>query len=71
MQTRSQTKNLTKRIKYEVNIDFDEATTYWKANKLSIGNGCYKYICGKKTTTGNFCNKKPLNGCDFCSIHNI
>jgi hypothetical protein len=32
------------RIKYEVNIDFDEASAAWKANKKSLGNGCYKYI---------------------------
>jgi hypothetical protein len=32
------------RIEYEVNIDFDEASAAWKANKKSLGNGCYKYI---------------------------
>jgi len=41
MQTRSQSAN----GKYEVNIDFDGASNAWKANKKSIGNGQYKYIC--------------------------
>jgi len=41
MQTRSQSAN----GKYEVNIDFDGASADWKANKKSIGNGQYKYIC--------------------------
>ena len=29
--------------KYEVNIDFDEASKAWRKNKTSIGNGSYKY----------------------------
>jgi hypothetical protein len=41
MQTRSQSAN----GKYEVSIDFDGASAAWKANKKSIGNGQYKYIC--------------------------
>jgi hypothetical protein len=28
---------------YEVDIDFDEASEAWRANKTSIGNGQYKY----------------------------
>jgi len=28
---------------YEVDIDFDEASEAWRANKTSIGNGEYKY----------------------------
>jgi hypothetical protein len=47
MQTRSQTKHENTIPKYEVNIDFDEASSAWKANKKSIGNGQYKYICQK------------------------
>ena len=26
------------------NIDFDEASRLWRANKRRMGNGCYKYI---------------------------
>ncbi len=28
---------------YEVDIDFDLASTAWRANKRSIGNGSFKY----------------------------
>ena len=34
---------------YEVNIDFDFASSKWKENKISVGNGCYIYKkCDKK-----------------------
>ena len=36
---------------FRVNINFDEASECWKANKKSIGNGCYQYICLQKTKT--------------------
>ncbi len=34
---------------YEVDIDFDDASKAWRANKKSIGNGQYKYIRVKKS----------------------
>ena len=37
MNTRSQTKYDNNAL-YEVNIDFDEASNAWRANKKSIGN---------------------------------
>ena len=54
MQTRSQSCNLpyesqivtrSRRnlAELEVNIDFDDASRCWKKNKVSIGNGCYRY----------------------------
>ena len=56
---------------YEVNIDFDEASDAWKANKKSIGNGQYKYVCSKTTKTGKKCNRKCLEGGEIgcCKIH--
>ena len=42
MKTRSQT-NKEQPIELEVNIDFDEASKAWKANKKSNGNGTYTY----------------------------
>jgi len=60
MKTRSQTK---------VNINFDESSKAWKSNKKSIGNGCYKYICIKKTKSGNTCKRESLTGCEYCKIH--
>jgi hypothetical protein len=35
---------------YDVDIDFDEASIAWRANKKSIGNGQFKY---KKWTKFN------------------
>lgn len=72
MQTRSQTqskKMLPVRQELEVNIDFDEASRAWKENKISIGNGSYKYVCCKRTITNKICSKKCLPGEDYCSIH--
>ena len=68
MQTRSQTKQLKPQL-YEVNIDFDEASQLWKANKKSVGNGSYKYICLQKTKQGKNCKREALPCCDHCNIH--
>ena len=37
----------TKKPTYEVNIDFDEASQAWMANKKKCGMGMYKYKRGK------------------------
>jgi len=41
MQTRSQTKK--PRVEFSQNIDFDEASRAWLANKRRLGNGTYEY----------------------------
>ena len=75
MNTRSQTKkmNIEKENKktdlYTVEINFDEASEAWRANKKCIGNGHYKYICLQKTKTGNQCKRESLNFCDYCKMH--
>ena len=68
MKTRSQTKYEKSAI-YEVNIDFDGASESWKANKKSIGNGMYKYVCCKKAKNGNNCISKCLPGENYCKRH--
>ncbi len=84
MQTRSQTRKLltTKRPlsvktyspnpnhlgKSEVYINFDEASAAWKANKKSIGNGSYKYICCVDKN-GKKCGIKCLMGEMYCRTH--
>jgi hypothetical protein len=46
--------------KYEVNIDFDEASKAWMRNKKKTGNGCYQYFCGaKKRTKPGYCKNLP------------
>jgi len=77
MHTRSQTKRtITEEKEKEkeniiltFEIDFVEASACWKANKKSIGNGSYKYICCQKTKTGNQCKRESIKGCDYCKIH--
>jgi hypothetical protein len=68
MKTRSQT-NREKSTIYEVNIDFDAASQAWKANKRSIGNGSYKYVCCKRGKNNNICVAKCLSGEDYCKTH--
>ena len=63
------TREIENIILYMVEIDFDEASTYWKANKKSIGNGQYKYICSKTTKSGNKCKRESIAGCDYCKQH--
>ena len=72
MNTRSQTKKMNTIIKadlYKVEINFDEAIEAWRANKKSIGNGHYKYVCSQKTKTGNQCKRERLKSCDTCKMH--
>ena len=68
MQTRSQIKYQNSSL-YEVNIDFDGASEIWKANKRSIGNGSYKYVCARKGLNNNCCIAKCLAGEIYCRTH--
>jgi hypothetical protein len=65
MLTRSQTRKLEE----EVKIDFDEASAAWKANKMSKGNGTYRYICQGVTKAGKKCLREPVQGSEFCKCH--
>jgi hypothetical protein len=70
MNTRSQTKiNNNNKALYEVNIDFDEASAAWRANKKQVVDGTFKYICCGLTKTGNKCNRQPLQNTEYCKIH--
>ena len=50
-------------------VDFDEASTAWKLNKKSIGNGCYKYVCVKVKKNGHHCKNDSLKNCEHCKFH--
>lgn len=72
MKTRSQTKQSQQEQQetplYEVNIDFDEASTAWRSNKKAVSNGCYKYICmavKKDAKCGRMCYKNL----EYCWQH--
>jgi hypothetical protein len=71
VKTRSQSKIEQQKDKslYEVNIDFDEASEAWKENKLSQGNGTYRYRCLMPGKNGGKCIKKCLPTEDFCLVH--
>ena len=75
METRQQTREnilYEKNALYEVNIDFDDASEAWKANKKSTGNGCYKYVCGHTSLkTGKKCMRELKDTCDKCHYHRI
>ena len=68
MKTRSQTKYENSAL-FEVDIDFDSASEAWKANKKSIGNGMYKYVCEKNGRNGSKCVSKCLPGEICCKKH--
>ena len=65
MQTRSQ----TKMVEYNVDINFDEASIAWRANKVAKKDGGFAYICEGKTKLGKKCVRKPLAGCNYCKLH--
>jgi hypothetical protein len=55
--------------RYNVEIDFDDATNEWNKNKQKLENGCYKYICGYLCKSGKKCKKKPSLSFSYCSTH--
>jgi hypothetical protein len=55
----------------KVEVDFDEASTAWKLNKKSIGNGCYKYVCVKIKKTGTQCKNDSIKNCEYCKFHSL
>ena len=67
MQTRSQTQKHLKEL--EFNFDFDDASTAWKSNKKSIGNGCYAYVCEHVFAGGKKCDKVCFKDSLFCKRH--
>lgn len=62
------TRSKTMREQQEM-IDFDEASTMWKSNKVTIGNGSYKYVCSHKSKNNIVCKCKCLPFVDFCKKH--
>ena len=44
---------------FEENYDFDDASNEWMKNKIKLGSGHYKYVCGHLTTKGKKCLRKP------------
>lgn len=56
--------------KYEVDINFDEASKAWKMNKKNIGFGSYKYTgCIYKFKNGHMCGKETVHDTNYCLAH--
>jgi hypothetical protein len=53
-----------------VDIDFDDASKEWNANKKKMKNCMYRYICMYCIATSDRkCGRIPLMGTDFCKTH--
>ncbi len=59
----------SKVICYSNVIDFDAAGDAWRANKKSVGNGSYKYICSQITKVGTCCKRESIINSDYCKMH--
>lgn len=64
-----QTRSMTKKVQFSVDIDFDGAAEAWKANKVSKGNGTYGYRCEKTTKKGEPCSLIACPFSNFCKRH--
>ena len=53
----------------EVDIDFEQASLLWMANKRRLKNGMYRYICCSIMNTGKRCQRKPVRNNEHCRIH--
>lgn len=70
MKTRSQTaKNILTESVYLVDIDFDDASACWHANKKACKNGMYEYICVKTKANGKKCGRVCYADSEFCWQH--
>jgi hypothetical protein len=63
------TRSKTTQLRIQVYIDFDEASSAWRANKKSIKNGCFKYLCCQKTLSGNLCKRESSIDNIYCKQH--
>jgi hypothetical protein len=50
-------------------IDFDLASDCWRANKMSIGNGMFKYVCPFMKIDNTRCGRNVKKGCMSCRYH--
>jgi hypothetical protein len=63
--------NTRNQSRYEVEIDFDEASEAWRQNKKHIGQGHFKYICSIpiEKKDGAKCGKSCYKDSRFCWLH--
>jgi len=54
----------------DAKIDFEAASIAWRANKVALANGCFRYKCAHFSRTRNsFCRKEPVIGTILCKFH--
>ncbi len=46
--------------KYEVEIDFDEASKYWRNNKKHLGNSVFIYVCGATKKSNRWIHDRTI-----------
>ncbi len=63
------TRSKTNQLRIKVDINFDEASSAWRANKKTIKNGCFTYLCCQKTLSGNPCKRERLINDIYCRQH--
>ncbi len=44
-------------VHFSVDMDFDEASKAWRANKKKNKDGTFSYICGATRSNGKVCTK--------------
>jgi hypothetical protein len=65
------TRSHPKVVYFEDTYDFDEASSAWRANKRSNGNGSFRYICAGSTRTGRPCQRTARFNSEFCVTHTV
>lgn len=72
MLTRSQSSKLTIEnnilTNYVIEIDFDDASREWNANKKRIGQ-MYAYICNVTLSNGKRCRRRVYRDRETCFCH--
>jgi hypothetical protein len=53
----------------EHGIDFDAASSAWRANKKHLGNGFFQYRCAATTRAGAKCKRVVAAGTALCTQH--
>jgi hypothetical protein len=54
---------------FEKKYDFDKSSSEWMKNKVKLGNGQYKYVCGYICKSGKKCLRKPSQFKKACAYH--
>ena len=62
------TRSKSAKLIYTVEIDFDEASREWNANKKCIGQ-MYVYTCNSVCLNGKICKRQVYRNSEKCFCH--